>query len=224
MENMKKVFLYLYPIEEYTKMFLFNNDKFYDELNVKHPLTVLNECIQKRYRNNGYQVVFALYPDKDIFGIIPKKEDKIIYTDVLFTEASAIDENGNKKKNFVPKYPNEHFLIEQLGKVEKLVLGGYHAQDCVKRVGEVALKNGIDTIIDLDMTDFFFTLYKNEGYFNIEKYDPKRYKEYIFNKFMRYGDTFAQKQFNRIYSSPAYGFNENNREKVSKTIEDDIEI
>ena len=95
---MKKVFLYLYPIKEYISMFLYHDDKLYDEWNVKRPLPVLNECIQKRYRDNGYQVVYVLYPDKDIFGIIPKKEDRIIYTDILFSENSAVDENGNTKK------------------------------------------------------------------------------------------------------------------------------
>ena len=88
-------------------MFLFSDDKLYDEWNVKRPLLILNECIQKRYRDNGYQVVYVLYPDKDIFGIIPNKDDKIIYTDILFSENSAVDENGKEKKDFISKYPNE---------------------------------------------------------------------------------------------------------------------
>ena len=96
---MKKVFLYLYPIKEYTEMFLFHDDKLYDELNVKRPLPILNECIQKRYRENGYQIVFVLYPDRKVFGINVKQEDKIIYTDVLFSETSAIDETGEIKKS-----------------------------------------------------------------------------------------------------------------------------
>lgn len=81
---MNKVFLYLYPIEEYTKIFLFTNDEMYDVRNIKRPMPILDECIEKRYRNNGYQVVFVLYPDKEIFGLIPRKEDKIIYTDITF--------------------------------------------------------------------------------------------------------------------------------------------
>lgn len=66
---MNQVFLYLYPIEEYTKMFIYPDDNLYDEWKVERPLPILSECIQKRYRNNGYQVVFALYPDKKICGI-----------------------------------------------------------------------------------------------------------------------------------------------------------
>ncbi len=208
---MKKVFLYLYPIKEYTQMFLFHDDKLYDKWNIKRPLPLLNECIQKRYRDNNYKIVFALYPDKDIFGIDIKPEDKIIYTDISFSEASAIDENGNIKENFEPKYPNELLLLNQLGEVDKLVIGGYHANDCVKRTGETALNMGIDTIIDLDMTDFFFSLYKQKEYFKIEEYDPKRYKNYAFHQAQKYGEDLIY--FNRTYSSSIYGFNEQSKKR-----------
>ena len=38
---MNKRFLYLYLIEEYTKIF-------YDDWNIKRPFPILNECIQKK--------------------------------------------------------------------------------------------------------------------------------------------------------------------------------
>lgn len=206
---MKKVFLYLYPIREYTEMFLFYDDKLYDDLDIKRPLPLLNECIQKRYRDNDYQVVFALYPDKEIYGINISDKDKIIYTDVLFKEASAIDENKDIKKDFAPKYPDEKFLLDQLGNVDLLIVGGYHANDCVKKVAEEALNLGIDTLIDLDMTDFFFHLYKQKEYFQIDNYSPQRYKDYLFNK--RYADALLEKKFSEMYSSPAYGFEVDNK-------------
>lgn len=81
---MKKVFLYLYPIEEFTKMFLFHNDGLYDEWGIERPLPILNNTINRRYREKGYQVVFALYPDRDLYGIQKKDEDIIIYTDISF--------------------------------------------------------------------------------------------------------------------------------------------
>ncbi len=46
---MNKIFLYLYPIEEYTKMFLFPDDKLYDEWNIKRPLPILNDCTQVQF-------------------------------------------------------------------------------------------------------------------------------------------------------------------------------
>lgn len=96
-------------------------------------------------------------------------------------------------------------LIDQLGVIEKLVIGGYHAQDCVKKVGEVALEKGINTIVDLDMTDLFFTLYRQDNYFDIESYSPEKFKNYILGKYKKYGD-FAEEIFNRNYQSNVYGF------------------
>ena len=211
---MQKVFLYLYPIKEFTNMFLFHDDKLYDEWNVPRPLPILNATIDKRYREKDYQVVFALYPDRELYGIEQKDRDKIIYTDIPFSEASAYDENGNEKKNFIPKYPNERFLIEQLEPVDELVVGGYHVMDCVKRVAEVALQSGINTLVDLDLTDLFFNVYKQNDYFDMENYSPEKFK---MNMISRHGDEyteFEERLFNRNYSSPIYGFTNSSSKKL----------
>lgn len=203
---MRKLFLYLYPIEEFTKMFLFHDDSLYDEWNVERPLPILNDTINQRYREKGYQIVYALYPDKDLYGLKKSAKDLIVYTDILFSEASAYDENGVKKNNFIPKYPNEKLLLEQLGTIDKLVVGGYHVMDCVKRVAEVALSLGIDTLVDLDLTDLFFNVYKQKDYFDMKNYSPERFKINMINSF---GDDYVELEeslFNRNYSSPVYGF------------------
>ena len=54
----------------------------------------------KKYEGKGYQVIFVLYPDKSLYGNLPRLDDRIIYTDIKFIEASGIDENGRKKKVF----------------------------------------------------------------------------------------------------------------------------
>ena len=206
---MRKVFLYLYPIEEYAKMFLLH-----DESKIEKPLPVLNETINKRYREKGYQVVYALYPDKELYGIDLDMTDMIIYTDVKFSEASAYDEKGNEKKDFIPKYPSEKYIIDQLGEIDELIVGGYHFSDCVKRVAEYALERGINTLIDIDMTDLFFNLYKQKEYFDKENYSPERYKKYMINRRGSDYTEFAEKIFNRNYASPVYGFNNDYNKKV----------
>lgn len=203
---MKKVFLYLYPIKEYTKMFLFNNDSLYDRLNIARPLPILNSTINKRYREKGYQVVFALYPDRELYGIEKMDGDKIIYTDISFSDASAYDEYGNEKKDYIIAFPNEDYLLSQLGDVEELIVGGYHAMSCVKRVAEVALKNGINTLVDIDLTEMFFSVYRQKDYFDEENYNMEKFKNYMIT---RDGEEFielGEKIFNRNYSSPVYGF------------------
>ena len=137
---------------------------------------------------------------------IKKNEDMIIYTDILFSEASAYDENGNEKKDFIPKYPNERLLLEQIGSIDELVVGGYHVMACVKRVAEEALNLGIDALVDLDMTDLFFNVYKQKDYFDIENYSPERFKTNMISKFGDRHIELEERLFNRNYSSPVYGF------------------
>ena len=194
---MNKIFLYLYPIKEFADVFFLGNE-YYDANNFQRPFDVLNETIEKRYREKGYHVIYVLYPDKEIFGIIPKKNDKVIFTDITFKEATSSTDLTIEEE---VKYPNEQLLINQLGEVDELVIGGYHAQDCVKRVGEKALQNSINTLIDLDLTDLFFTLYRHE------EYDPERFRNFMIKKSSRYGEDFAIELFNRNYQSPVYGFN-----------------
>lgn len=202
---MRKIFLYLYPIEEYSKIF-YLGDEYYDKNNIKRPFDILNAAIQKRYRDNGFQVVIALYPDKSIYGVLPQQGDRIIYTDIPFTKASGYNLDGSEKIDDEIMYPNEQSIIDQLGDVEELVVGGYHAQDCVKRVGEVALANGINTLVDLDMTDLFFNLYRQEDYFDLESYSSERFKNHMLEKMKRYGTEFAERMFNNNYQSDVYGF------------------
>lgn len=210
---MEKVFLYLYPIEEYNRMFLFSDD-YYKSVGKRKPFDVLNECIEKRYRSKGYKVIFALYPDKTIYGIDKKENDKIIYTDVLFKEASGYNEDGTEKAKSEIKYPNENFLISQIGDVQSIVVGGFHWADCVRRVAEACYESGIDTIIDLDLTDIFFGVYWREDYFKIDEYDPQRYKNYILKNFGIGDPDFALNCFNNMYDSPIFGFDSDSSKKV----------
>lgn len=202
---MSKIFLYLYPIEEYSKVFDLGND-YYDSIGVQRPFDVLNETIQKRYRDNGFQVILVLYPDKEVYGVLPRKEDRIIYTNIFFCDINLNDVGGSQKSKVV--YPSEQNIIDQLDDVQELVIGGYHALDCVKRVGEVAVANGINTLIDLDMTDLFFDLYRQDNYFNLESYSPDRFKSYMLERLKRRGIEFAGEMFNRNYNSKVYGFGE----------------
>lgn len=97
-------------------------------------------------------------------------------------------------------------MIEQLGTIDELVVGGYHAMDCVKRIAEFALECGIDTLVDLDLTDIFFRIYKQKDYFNIENYNPERFKLNMVYSPVKEEAEFLEMDFNKDYSSPVYGF------------------
>lgn len=92
---MNKIFLYLYPIYEFQKS-VTQNEEYYKSNNLPNPFLVLNKSIQERYRAKGYQVVYVLYPNKNIYGIIPHQKDRIIYTDITFEQATN---NSFRKKD-----------------------------------------------------------------------------------------------------------------------------
>lgn len=193
---MEKTFLYLYPIEEYFMNFAKNEEA----------LKKLNDTINIRYKQNGYKVVCAIYPDKKIYGVKDDLIDKIIFIDISFKEHITENEIGENK------YPNEELLLQNFLNSSELVIGGFHYSDCVKRVGEKALDMGINCLVDLDLTDLFFNLYHTE-YFNISSYEPKKFKEYMLQKMSRFGDELSKRIFERNYSSPVYQMNYDEHKK-----------
>ena len=202
---MKKIFLYLYPIQEYNHSFEFS-EEYLNEIGRENPYKVLNECIQRRYREKGYQIIYAIYPDKNIYGINPLPTDKIVYTDVTFEQASGYNKDGSEKQDKDIKYPSEKYLIEQLGDFDEIIVGGFHFKDCVKRVAEYCYQSGYPTLVDLDLTDLFFSVYHQKAYFKIDEYDPKNYKNYILSNSGFSNMEIAEKLFERNYNSPVYGF------------------
>lgn len=144
-----------------------------------------------------------------MFGISKSNIDRIINTDVTFKEASGYREDGSEKPLEEVKYPSEQHLLDQVGNVDEIIVGGFHAGDCVKRVAEHFYKNGINTMIDLELTDFLFHLYK-QPYFRKEVYNPSNYKQYSISLGIRYKENidWINKQLKETYGSPIYKFDE----------------
>lgn len=164
MDIYKKVsFLYLYPIKKFYKPF-YNNEEEY---------LLLRQCINKIYRENGYEIVYAMYPDKEAVDKIFDKKDKVILTDVKFSELKEIDQTDNE----IYRSPNEIKTIDQLDDPDELAVDGFHYSDCVIRVTKVGLSMVINSIVDLDLTDLFFIFYKDKKYFEINKYNFERFRQ-----------------------------------------------
>lgn len=78
--------------------------------------------------------------------------------------------------------------------------------NCVKRVAEFALQSGINTLVDIDLTDLFFNVYRHKDYFDIDSYIPEKFKMYMIHGCKDEEPEFAERLFNKNYSSPVYGF------------------
>ena len=212
---MKKVFLYLYPIKEYNCPFE-NSKEYLQQMGRENPYKVLNECIQKRYREKGYQIVYAIYPDKTVYGINLLPTDKVIYADITFEQASGYNKDDSKKQDRDFKYPSERYLIEQLGDFDEIIIGGFHFGDCVKRVAEYCYQIGFSTLVDLDLTDLFFNIYHKKDYFKVDEYNPHNYKNYMLSN-SRFGNKeIAERLFEKNYNSPVYRFENIKEDKKLK--------
>ena len=202
---MSKVFVYMYPIEEIVASY-FMSPGAYSGIS---PYSVLNECIQRRYKDNGYKVVSVVCKDKDnIYGIKDEIIDQIITSDMDYTKVNSDDIKKKKKKR-----DNARRIIQELGEdIEGVVVGGYFAMNSVREIAQAAVNAGISASVDLDLTEFFAEIYKQEG-FKIEEYDPDNFKELWLtraknkhNNNWKSWREYIEKEFKQQFSNSIFGF------------------
>lgn len=147
-------FLYLYPIKEYIETSIKYNTTNRSIDKEAETLEHLNKIIDKRYRENPYNIYWLTFSDEHgntNYDII----DDRIYIDAT----DSIIDNGLTFTEHIKqgKYPHPGRIIDKLGDIEKLVIGGFHQADCVEKVATYSHNSGIDTFVDEDTTDNYFT-------------------------------------------------------------------
>jgi len=152
---MSKKLLFLYPVEEYW-LYSF---PFYSEQSIE----LLEKAIDCRYRKKGYEIYYAMFPDREIKHIHVLPTDRVIYTDISFAEHTTATPNGFA-------YPAPHKLIDQLGQTEHLVVCGFHSCDCVRRIAQEGIDRKLDTLVDIELTELF-SHYSSKFYFDPEQYN-----------------------------------------------------
>jgi hypothetical protein len=187
-DSIKKL-LFLYPIEEYMKV-----------LNNPDTIKKLNDTIDKRYRQKGYEVNYLVFEDKDVANLKIDNKDCILKTDITFkTHTTPIEED-------VYPYPSNKHIEKELGKVDELVVCGFHSQDCVKRVANHFYNLGVNTLVDLELTELFRVL-SSRYYFDEEAYNLANVIEYAEAEIaFLYGEDFPREIFNmdKMYNEPYF--------------------
>jgi len=146
-----KSLLVLYPIQPYADALMFSQDP--PEIKIKYA-QIYQRLISKRYP--GFKLIWMMFsepqlPEKPDMsqlwrGISIKKDDIIGACGVNF------DEHCKKKL-----YPNPKTIIDTCPRpIEKLLIGGFHFWDCVEKTAKYAHEQGIDVLVDDDLTEFFF--------------------------------------------------------------------
>ena len=129
----------------------------------------LNLCIDQRYRQKGFEIVYALLDGSPISEVIVLQDN-----DRVINVGMDAKTHRTKVKGKYP-YPDTDYILAQLGKPRILRVGGFHMWDCVEKVAKRAYEKRIDVLVDEDLTEFFgFQIkrpkFKIDSYPN---YDPK---------------------------------------------------
>ena len=142
---------------------------------------MLNACIDARYRQREFAIFFALLDGTQISDVLDvRRDDRVIYV--------GMDAKTHRTKGRDGKYPypSQDYILNQLGPVSTLRIGGFHMWDCVEKLARRAHERGLGVLVDEDLTEFFGWLihdrnFKIDGYPN---YNPRQGGEREFRIFM----------------------------------------
>jgi len=179
-----KAFIFLYPISRYIDNEIKNNaygQKGGEEVFRQKCQKLLNQCIDLRYRQNGWPICYALFNDcviSDLIRLHPA--DKIIKVGLDFKTHTA------QRPDKIFPYPDEDFILDQMGPVDTVRVAGFHIWDCAEKLARRAYERGLKTLIDEDLTEFFFWRIKSQDFAldHFPSFNPKNMNPRLFAEFM----------------------------------------
>jgi len=175
---MVRTFIFLYPIPEIIDfevkkgMNLYRCSKEFR----KTYADKLNECIDKRYRQNGFEINFAVFDGSSVSDVIRlQKKDRVIEVGLDF-----------KTHTTKKAYPDNDFILYQLNGCSIIRIAGFHLWDCVGKLAKRAYEKGLEVLVDEDLTELFAGRLKDLD-FRVDKfpcYDARKDMGDYFDMFM----------------------------------------
>jgi hypothetical protein len=156
-----RAFLFLYPTKYYVSH---ECERTLPNMPKAKIVKRLNQIIHRRYRQRGYQIFWLVFgrsdnarqPDVDsispVINVAP--QDKVISAGVRF----YADGTGREFE-----YARSDFVLRQMGKpLDHVVLGGFHQNDCVDKMGRAFYEQEISVVVDEHLTHRYFILMQRE--------------------------------------------------------------
>lgn len=159
-------------------------------------IPLFNECIEKRYLKNNYELVVVRYKGYRTDytgGIVQIPAEKIITANITSLEQL------NKNADFAN-------IAKEITKnqYEQIVIGGFHCFDCVKKLAMEVYKVNPNILIDTDLTEQFDFVSKYYEGWNISTFNPELKIENRRRSFGWTSDSLIEIILDK-YNHPAWG-------------------
>ncbi len=116
---------------------------------------LINKLLDE-YRSDGYRVHWVYFSIPENLDIPDDSSHHPMF--VRRKNDCAIAAGVTRDKLNANVYPNGVKLINKISGLKELILGGFHKDDCVRKIKDVARKQGVDARIDSDLTEDFFRI------------------------------------------------------------------
>lgn len=169
-------FVFLYPIPQIVDFEINRHIDWSGKGFKKKYKKILNQCIDQRYRQKGFDINYVIFNDcviSDIIRVYPN--DKII--------KAGIDFQQHLSKNL---YPNQDYVLNQINELAILRIAGYHMWDCVDKLAAKAYQRIPDVLVDEDLTEFLATRLDHKDFRTDQypTYQPRMQNELLLSNFI----------------------------------------
>ncbi|MFH0905446.1 MAG: hypothetical protein V1826_01885 [bacterium] len=147
--------VFLYPTKSHWS-WLFNDFRLMAWQSANRDPNRLSQIIDQRYRQNGYQVIWASFSLSHETSQIP--DPRILAPELGIQNGDKVIAVGITEADMFKRklYPDQSFIVEQLRPPSaRVVVGGFLNGDCVERLAAELHRVGRRVMVDEDITDLF---------------------------------------------------------------------
>lgn len=143
--------MFLYPIQPYANVLMGSVEL--PEVKKRYTLIYQN-LVSRRY--SDFQLVYIMFSED---GNPENPDMSQLWEGISIREQDIVGACGISFKEHCEKkiYPDPKKIISFCPRpIDKLIVAGFHFWDCVEKVAKYAHEQGIDVLVDDDLTEFFF--------------------------------------------------------------------
>ncbi|MFA5230440.1 MAG: hypothetical protein WC422_03465 [Candidatus Paceibacterota bacterium] len=169
-------FVFLYPVPQIIDFEINRHASWSGKVFKKKYKKILNQCIDQRYRQKGFDINYVIFNDCVISNIIRVySNDKIIKAGIDFRQHILMN-----------LYPDQDYILNQLNEESIIRIAGYHMWDCVDKLAKRAYQRKMDVLVDEDLTEFLSTRLDDKDFRTDQypTYRPGKQNELLLSSFM----------------------------------------